>query len=210
MYTPAHFAEPDLAACQALIRANSFGILISAGPDGIVATHLPFLIEPARGPLGTLVAHMARANPQWQKLPEAGELLVVFPGIHAYISPAWYQSRLAVPTWNYEAVHAYGTARLIEPPDDVKAMLHRLVAENEAAAGSGWSMDRLPADFVDKQVKGIIGFEIALTRLEGKRKLSQNRPAQDAEGAIAGLLGTGDPANMAVAEAMRRVLATRG
>ncbi len=203
MYVPSHFAETDIAALHALMRAHDFATLVGVVDGAPFATHLPFLLDPGRGRYGTLCGHMARANPHWRAFAGGGEAMVVFQGPHAYVSPSWYATReKVVPTWNYMVVHAYGVPRIIADAAAARAHLERLLAVQESGMKRPWSLAGQPADFVAAMVKGVVGFEIPLTRLEGKAKLSQNRPAADRAGAIAGLRESGDPVAMALAEAM--------
>ncbi len=206
MYVPPAFEQSDLAACHGLIEANGFGTLVSApaGTAAPEATHLPFLLDRTRGPKGMLTGHMARANPNRELL--GAEALVIFQGPHAYVSPSWYEDAPAVPTWNYLAVHAYGTPEIIDDPAAVRAVLARLVALHEAAPGAPWKLDSLPCDFVDDMVRGIVAFEIPIARLEGKWKLSQNRSVADREGVIRALHAQGDPMSQAVAGEMAAVM----
>jgi transcriptional regulator len=201
MYIPKAFEENRLDALHALIRQYSFGTVVSQCPEGMVASHLPFLLDPGRGPRGTLVGHMARANPHWQNLQTGGEVLVIFQGPHAYISPSWYENPLNVPTWNYVAVHAYGHPRLIEDTASLRRILETMVGTYEAAFSRPWSFD-LPADYVDQMMRAIVGFEIEIARLEGKLKLGQNRTSTDKAGAIAGLLEQGGALGVEVARLM--------
>ncbi len=202
MYVPSAFQQSDLAACHGLIEANGFGTLVSprAGASAPVATHIPFLLDRTRGTNGTLTGHMARANPHRGLL--SGEALVLFQGPHAYVSPSWYEASPAVPTWNYLAVHAYGTPKIIADPARVRATLARLAEVHEAGRSAPWKIESLPGDFVGDMVRGIVVFEIPIARLEGKWKLSQNRSAADRKGVIEGLRAEADPMSQAVAEAM--------
>jgi transcriptional regulator len=208
MYTPAHFRLEDRAKLTALIQANSFATLTTHGSGGLTASHLPFLYDETVGPHGTLYAHLARANAQWRDFSGAGgtEALVVFHGDHGYISPTWYAAGSEgrnVPTWNYEAVHAYGVPRVIEQPERTVDLLERTIRRYEKA-GSAYSVRSHSDEFLAKMVQAIVAFEIPVTRLEGKFKLSQNRSKEDLTGAIAGLEAAGDPASMRLAAAMRR------
>ena len=208
MYTPAHFRTDDRAKPTAVIAANSFATLTTRGANGLTTSHLPFLYDEAAGPHGTLFAHLARANGQWRDFSGApdAEALVVFQGEHGYISPTWYASYATmqhVPTWNYEAVHAYGVPRVIEDAGRTVEVLERTIRRYEAPS-STYSVQSHPADFLAKMVKAIVAFEIPVTRLEGKFKLSQNRTREDLAGAIAGLEAAGDPASLRLAAAMRR------
>src|SRR3981189_1385300 len=141
-----------------------------------VATHLPFLLDAGRGPYGTLMAHMARANLQWKTFNGEQEALVIFQGPHAYISPSWYEVELSVPTWNYAAVHAYGILEIIEDNAVLYDLLKALIQTHEARFERPWDF-QLPDDYLQKMMRGIVGFEIQITRLEGKFKMSQNRTA---------------------------------
>jgi transcriptional regulator len=144
---------------------------------------------------------MARANDQWQRLQGGGEVLAIFQGPHAYISPSWYEAELAVPTWNYVAVHAYGIATLIEEDAALTRMLGELVHTFEAGLPNPWRF-QLPTEFTERMLRGIVGFRIEITRLEGKLKLSQNRSAADRKGAVTALQRNGDPTGVAVAQLM--------
>ncbi len=203
MYVPRNFAEDDIAALHALMRAHGFATLVSVVDAAPFATHLPILLDPGPGRYGTLCGHMARANPHWQAFAGGGEAMVVFQGPHAYVSPSWYETReKVVPTWNYVVVHAYGVPRIIADAAATRVHLERLLAVQESAMKRPWSLAGQPADFVAAMVQAVVGFEIPVTRLEGKAKLSQNRPAADHAGAIAGLGESGDPVALALAEAM--------
>jgi len=203
MYIPESFAETDADVLHGIIRDHNFAILVTIAEGVPFATHLPFLLDAERGPRGTLVAHMARANPQWRSFADGAEALVVFQGPHAYVSPSWYASRdKVVPTWNYVAVHAYGTPRVIEDEAQVRDILARLVGQQERAFETPWRMDGQPADFLAAMVRGIVAFEIPIARLEGKRKLSQNRPAADHDGAARALADSDDAMASAVAALM--------
>lgn len=189
MYVPAAFAQTDLGALHDLIDAHDFGLLVSQGPDGLIASHLPFMLERGKGPHGTLYAHVARANPQWRNIAD-GEAMAVFQGPHAYISPSWYKSHPSVPTWNYAAAHAYGRVTLIEDGAALQALVNSLVARHEGQRRPAWSTDGLPQKFIDGMLRGIVGFEITITRIDGKQKLSQNRSSTDRRGVIAALAGS--------------------
>jgi transcriptional regulator len=205
MYIPEAFRETRLDLLQAFMQQHSFGLLVSHQAGCLEASHLPLLLDADRGPSGTLIGHMARANPQWRGFRAADELLVIFSGPHAYISPSWYETRLSVPTWNYAAVHAYGVPHLVEEPAAVRSILEAMVQTYEAPFDAPWPMD-LPDDFVERMMKAIVGFEITITRLDGKLKLGQNRSQADQLGAIAGLTRQGDPSSLAVATLMQEAL----
>ena len=176
MYLPRHFTIEDLAAMHHVIRENSFATLVTAGNAGPFATHLPVLLDAERGPFGTLRAHVARANSQWQTFDGRAQALFIFQGAHGYISPSWYEPGPAVPTWDYVAVHASGRPRLIEDDDQVLAVLCDLVAIYEAGSAAPWRIEDQDPDYVRQLARGIVAFEMTIERLEGKAKLGQNRP----------------------------------
>lgn len=200
VYLPPVFTEARPEVLIEHIEQYDFGLLVSHGTGGLVASHIPFLVERDAGQLH-LLGHLARPNPQVGDL-EGSEVLAIFHGPHAYISPAWYASGPAVPTWNYVDVHAYGTARLVEDADWLSDLLRRLVERHEGRNPAPWRMQDLPEAYLRGMLKGIIGFDIAVTRLEGKYKLSQNRPASDRPRVIAALEGGGNPDACAVARLM--------
>jgi transcriptional regulator len=203
MYIPKHFQITDSAWCHALMRAQSFAAMITADDAGVpFATHLPILVDPARGPFGTLRGHVARANPHWRYLAAGRPTLVIFSGAHAYVSPSWYATHPSVPTWNYVAVHAAGTGALVEDPEQVKALLVDLVHTYESPGPSAWSFGSLAADYLAGMQRGIVAFEIPIERLEGKAKLSQNRDAVDQARTREALAATDDPLARAVAALM--------
>ena len=202
MYLPSHFAETDTACIHDLMRRNSFATIVTQAGEAPFATHMPVLLHAERGPLGTLVSHMARANEQWRHFADGREVLVIFHGPHAYVSPSWYEKRPAVPTWNYAAVHAYGVPRIIEDATSLRTMLRELVQHFEANREQPWGAE-LTDEYLDKLSPGIVGLEIAITRLEGKFKLSQNRSAADKAGVIVALAQSPDQTAREVAELMK-------
>jgi transcriptional regulator len=203
VYIPKHFEVTDTAWCHALMRAQSFAVMITADDAGVpFATHLPFLVDDTRGPFGTLRGHVARANPHWRYLAAGRPALVVFSGAHAYVSPSWYASHPSVPTWNYVAVHATGTGTLVEDPARVKTLLADLVRVYEGSRPAAWSFASLSADYVDGMQRGIVAFEIPIGRLEGKAKLSQNRDTVDQGRTREALAAADDPLARAVAALM--------
>jgi transcriptional regulator len=202
MYIPSAFHVEDPARLAAFIRNQSFATLVTVDAGTPFASHLPMLFYAQAGPRGTLVSHMARANPQWRHFASGAEVLAIFHGPHGYISPAWYETAPAVPTWNYAAVHAYGVPVLITEQERIVDLLHELVATYESAFERPWSGD-LPEEFRDKLIHGIVAFEIPVTRLEGKFKLSQNRPSADVDGVIEALSRSNDPESHALARLMR-------
>ena len=187
MYIPRHFLLQDETLISQIINDNSFGTLISSGSHGLQASHLPFEFD---APRGCLISHMARANPQWRDFDEQAELLAIFQGPHGYISPRWYETVLAVPTWNYVAVHVYGTAKIIEDDAEVAQLLERLVAKYENQLGNPWKLEA-PKEWQENLRRAIVGFEISVARIEAKVKMSQNRPASDVAGVISGLEAQG-------------------
>jgi transcriptional regulator len=204
MYIPAAFRETRLEVLHALIREHSFASLVSLVDGQLFATHLPLLLDPTRGAHGTLRGHMARANPHWRSFERGAEALVIFQGPHAYISPSWYGTGPAVPTWNYSAVHAYGTPVVVGAADDIRALLDETVGTFEAHLPEQWSTARAGDEYITRMAQGIVAFELRIARLEGKRKLSQNRPA-DIESAAAGLRAHGDATGQRVADQMLEV-----
>lgn len=202
MYTPAHFQVNDRDTLHAFMRRHSFATLVSQEGGVPQATHLPFLLNPIQGNHGILLSHMARANPQWRHFSNT-EVLVIFTGPHAYISPAWYATQPAVPTWNYTAVHAYGIPRIVTDHDRFVQMLHDLVEFYETGRPNRWH-GTLPAEFRDGLMKGIVGLEIEITRIEGKFKLSQNRP-KDAPSVIAMLEDSMNQTDRDTAKMMKKL-----
>lgn len=202
MYTPAHFVWDDKEAIAAFMARHSFAVLIDVADGVPVATHLPLLYEAGRGPLGTLVGHMAKANPQWERFRSGAEVMVLFWGPHAYVSPSWYAGAPNVPTWNYATVHAYGRPTLMPDPAAARATLQKLVETYEGGFARPWKME-LPERYEAGMINGIMAFEIELTRIEGKAKLSQNRKPEDQAGALAGLEAQPDPDSQATAAMMR-------
>ena len=172
-------------------------------PEGVpTASHIPLFLDTESDGPDRLLGHVAKANTQWRDFDGETEAMAMFWGPHAYVSPSWYQSEKMVPTWNYVTVHAYGKPRVLAEPKDARDVLARLIDAYESDATGNWSMDRLPETFVEKQLKGIVAFEMPIGRLQGKFKLSQNRSAADREGVIEGLRGSGDPESLEVARLM--------
>ena len=186
MYLPAHFKEKDEAKIAAVIRANSFATLVTFDGAQPFASHVPLVLQPARGSHGSLLGHIARANPQWPHFSSGAEALAIFTGPHAYISPSWYKTANMVPTWNYVAVHVYGVPRLVEDTAPFEEILRLTINEYESGRPAPWR-DTLPADYKAGMMKAIVGFEIEITRVEAKFKLSQNRQPEDIAGAIVAL-----------------------
>ena len=200
VYLPPHFTETRPEVLVAHIERHDFGLLVT-NSGGLIASQIPFLVE-RRGPDLILQGHLARPNPQVAALGE-GEALAIFAGPHAYISPGWYEAGPAVPTWNYATVHAYGAARAIDDTDWLRTLLRRLSERHEAREAKPWRMDDLPAPYVGSMLNGIVGVEIAVSRLEGKFKLSQNRPEGDRPRIIAALDARGEQDSTGIADLMR-------
>jgi transcriptional regulator len=211
MYEPPLHREDDLSTQHALIRARPLGLLISSGPQGLVANAIPFLIDPAASKLGTLRAHVARANGQWRDLLHAPEALVVFQGAEHYVSPSWYATKRetgkVVPTWNYVMVQARGAARIIEEDAWLSWQIEELTNGQEARRDKPWAVGDAPPDFIALQRRAIVGIEIEIAEIHGKWKASQNRNAADRAGVVAGLeeLGDEEARDMAaIVKAIRR------
>jgi len=212
MYIPAHFDEPRAEVLHALMTAHPFGTLVSYGPDGLDANHLPFHLDTAQGPLGTLHAHVARANPLWRAVADGDEVLVIFRAGDAYVSPNWYPSKheahRQVPTWNYRVAHARGRVRIRDDERYVRGVVARLTRAHEAAQPVPWKMSDAPVDYIDSMLQAVVGIEIGITRLEGKYKLSQNREQRDRQGAGKALAAQADSGARALGEAMLAAIAT--
>jgi len=197
MYQPPHHREDRLEVQHALIRAHPFGLLVTLGADGLVANSIPFILE-QREPFGVLKGHVARANSQWRDFRPDTEALVVFQGVEGYITPSWYATKRetgkVVPTWNYAIVQARGPLRVVEDRGWLADQIAALTTLLEANRKAPWSVADAPAPFVEAQLKGIVGMEIPIASIEGKWKLSQNRPEADRRGVVEGLRAAGDEA----------------
>ncbi|MXP62010.1 FMN-binding negative transcriptional regulator [Roseomonas sp. M0104] len=207
MYTPPAFREDDLSALHATIGAARLANLVTAGAEGVMATPLPLFLDPAEGSRGVLYGHLARANPQW-KAASSGEALAIFMGPDAYVTPSWYAAKRetgkVVPTWNYVAVHAHGPVEFFEDTERLLAVVTRLTERHEGGRAAPWAVGDAPEGFIRAQLRGIVGLRMPITRLEGKRKLSQNRSAEDRAGVRAGLAASDDAADRAVAALIPR------
>jgi transcriptional regulator len=211
MYIPAHFREDDLATLQALMREYSFATLVSTTDEGVpIATSLPFLLESEPAPYGTLKAHMALGNPQWRTFRQDREVLVLFQGPHAYITPSWYEETLSVPTWNYATVHAYGIPRVMEDPATLYELLKTLIQTHEAQFADPWPFEQLPGEYLEKMMKGVVGFSLEVTRLEGKFKMSQNRAPRERARVAEELRKSQDPSRAVVGELVRDTRKRKG
>ena len=202
VYLPPAFTESRDEVLLAHVERYDFALLVSHGQQGLIASQIPFLVERRDGKL-VLQGHLARPNPQLADLDGGGEVLAIFEGPHAYISPSWYLAGPAVPTWNYASVHVYGAARTIHDHDWLREMLRRLSERHEAREAAPWRMQDLPAPFLASMLNGIVGVEIEVARLEGKFKLSQNRPAGDRPRIVAALEQREDAPSRDVAQLMR-------
>ena len=195
MYLPAHFAETRPEVLAGIIRAHPLGMLVTHGAEGLDADHIPFAFDPGAGTHGVLTAHVARANPLWQRCPTGSPVMVVFRGAEAYISPNWYPSKheahRQVPTWNYEVVHAHGTLTVRDDERFVRGVVGRLTRRHEAGEARPWKMSDSTPEFINGMLKSIVGIEIAVTSLVGKRKLGQNKAPRDRLGAAEALLARG-------------------
>jgi transcriptional regulator len=202
MYNPPHFQEQRPEVLHQLIREHSLAALVTLGTEGLIANHVPLILDPAAGELGTLRGHLSRMNPQWRdSLPDV-QALAIFQGPAAYITPSWYPSKDAggkvVPTYNYMVVHVHGPLQTYDDPRLLERNVRDLTELHEARFAQPWSVDDAPADYVQGMLKGIVGIEIPIARLEGKWKLSQNRPPEDRQGAVDGLRQAGDPLSVAM------------
>jgi transcriptional regulator len=205
MYMPKHFEEHDIGVLHALIRSHPLGTWVTQAGGELLANHIPFLVDPSRGERGTLVGHVARANPVWQSFSKDVASLIVFQGPEGYISPSFYESKKehgkVVPTWNYVVVHAHGVPQVIDDAGWLRKHVSAMTDLQESRHPPGdWKVTDAPADFIDSMVKMIVGIEIPMLKLEGKWKMSQNRAMPDRLGTVAGLRARGDEAVAAVVE----------
>jgi transcriptional regulator len=207
MYQPPHHREDRLEVQQALIRAHPLGTLITFGAGRLEANFIPFLLDATCGPNGLLQGHLARANGQWRDYDPRIEALVVFQGPESYITPSWYATKAetgkVVPTWNYAVVQARGPLRVIDDRDWLRAQVEALTRSQEARRDHPWAVGDAPEAFVEAQIKGIVGLEIPIAHIEGKWKVSQNRPEADRLGVVDGLAASGDATSGAMAELVR-------
>lgn len=203
MYIPNHFAEPRVDVLHQLIRSRPLATLVTLSSSGLNANHIPLHLSEQPAPFGALSGHVARANPIWNDIANNVEVLAIFHGPDAYISPSWYPTKAAtgkvVPTWNYAVAHAYGTLRVIDDASWLRTHLEMLTAQNEAMFAEPWRIDDAPSDFTENLIGAIVGIQIAITRLSGKWKVSQNQSAENRAGVVNGLHARGgmDAAEMA-------------
>lgn len=213
MYVSKHFQLNDQDALWSLIESNPFAAWVCHGQNGLIANHIPFFLDRRRGPLGTLVSHVARPNDVWRQLSEETPSVVMFQGPQAYVTPAWYPAKKehgkVVPTWNYTAVHVHGVARVIEDRDWLMSMLNQMTNANEAGLEEPWRVSDAPADYIEKQLSAIVGIEIQIDRIEGKLKASQNQPLKNQVGVVDGLLKQGRDQSTLMADLVRYSMAKK-
>lgn len=209
MYQPPAFREDRIEVQHQLIRAHPLGLLVTAGPAGLLANLFPFLMDSEGTDKGTLRLHIARANPQWRELEAIEECLVVFRGPQDYVTPSWYETKRetgkVVPTWNYVTVHVWGRPRVIRDDVWLRRQIEDLTDSRESKRAAPWKVDDAPPDFIAAQMRAIIGVEIPISRIEGKWKMSQNRPEADRAGVAAGFREAG-----AAGEAIAAIVEERG
>lgn len=204
MYIPKHFEESRTDVLHGLMRAHPLAALVTLGDDGLIVNHVPFLLKAPEGEFGTLTAHLPRSNPLWRQFSMTVETVAIFQGTDTYITPSWYPSKQehgkAVPTWNYAVVHAHGLPRVIEDAEWILRHLAELTDEHERAQASPWKLSDAPEDFTGRLVESLVGIEIPISRLQGKWKVSQNRPRADKLGVVAGLQSMADEESRTMAE----------
>jgi transcriptional regulator len=207
VYVPAHFREDRVELLHETMRRIALGTLVTIGADGPEAAHVPMLVDAAPAPFGTLTGHLARANPQWRNARPETKALAIFVGPEDYISPGWYPTKAetgkVVPTWNYLAIHATGKLRFFDDAERLRAIVTRLTETHEARRAEPWQVTDAPSGYIDAMLKAIVGFELVIETLEGKWKMSQNRPEADRQGVVAGLAREGGSADVAAIVAER-------
>ena len=207
MYAASAFRQDNVSELHAMMQAIGFATIAANGPDGLIAAHIPLILDEDDNRTVTLRGHVSRANPFWRAVGAGTDVLAIFVGPHHYVSPGWYPSKQehgrVVPTWNHVAVHAAARATAIEDPSWLHAHLTALTNRHEAAMTEPWLVTDAPEDFVAKMIQGIVGLELVITKLEGINKLSQNRSAEDRAGVIAGLETQDDASAAPVAALMR-------
>jgi transcriptional regulator len=213
VYLPAHFEERRIDVLHGLIREQPLGTLVTMGSEGITANHVPFEVDPEPAPFGTLRAHVARANPVWRDHAPGAEALVIFQGASAYVSPSWYPSKRetgkVVPTYNYVVVHARGRLLAIEDPAWLRRLVGRLTDRHEAGSEHPWKVTDAPEDYIESQLRAIVGIEIVPGSLVGKWKVSQNRPPLDRDGVVRGLERAADARSLDMAKRVKDALPPR-
>jgi transcriptional regulator len=207
MYQPDDFPVEDVSEMHALMRARPFAALISSGSTGLYASHLPTVLKD-EGPYGVIECHLARPNPHWKELAEGNEALMIFQGPEGYITPNWYPSKAqhgkVVPTWNFAVVHAYGRPEVMKDKDWLLQHVTELTAQQESSEAKPWTPSDAPATYIEIMLRGIVGFRFAITRLEGKWKMSQNREVQDRVGVVKGLSARAAGDDLEIAEVVSR------
>lgn len=213
MYTPKAFEVTELPIIQAAMKQSDLATLVTVTPGGLVATHLPLLLDEAKGPYGTLTGHVSRANLQWRETDPEAEALIIFLGLDSYVTPNWYAAKQetgrVVPTWNYAAIHAYGRIRFFEDTERLRTVVTELTKRHEATFPAPWQVTDAPAAYIDSQLKAIVGFDFQILRLEGKQKFNQNRSLEDRMGVIEGLRELQDERKTQVAELMEEIESRR-
>lgn len=211
MYVSKHHQLTDRDAIHSLVEAYPLGAWVCHSTEGLIANHVPFYLDRTRGTHGTLVGHVARANTVWRQLSPAVPSVVMFQGAQSYITPSWYPGKAehgkVVPTWNYVVAHAHGTARVMDDPVWMLRMLHQLTSSQESRQASPWRVGDAPAGYIEKMMRGIVGIEIAIDRLEGKLKASQDEDWQDRQGTVQGLLSQPGEQSQAMAALVLNALA---
>ena len=205
MYQPDHFRVEDVPEMHALMRARPLAALVSAGSAGLYGSHLPTVLKDNE-PYGVIECHLSRANPHWRDLAEGNEALMIFQGPESYVTPNWYPSKArhgkVVPTWNYAVVHAYGRPEVMQEKDWLRRHVGELTAQQERTEAKPWELSDAPDSYIEVMLRGIVGFRFAITRLEGKWKMSQNREAQDRAGVVEGLRARAEGDDLKVAESV--------
>jgi transcriptional regulator len=213
VYTPKDFKVEDLSILHAAMRRSGLAILVTITPTGLVATHLPLLLYEHRGPNGTLLGHLSRANLQWHQSDPAAEALIIFTGPETYVTPSWYPAKQetgrVVLTWNYTAIHAYGHLTFFDDPGRLRQIVTRLTDQHEASFPKPWKVTDAPPTYIDSQLKAIVGFEMPILRIEGKQKFNQNRSLEDRTGVIQGLHELADSRKDQVADLMEEIESRR-
>jgi len=206
MYTPSYFKDADLTRLHAQINGARLAMLVTSGESGLQASHLPLLFNHDEGEHGTLYGHFAKANPQWKDLQSGAQVLVIFPGGDAYVSPSFYPAKAehgkVVPTWNYLAIHAYGHAEVFTEQQRLLELVSALTDKHETGRASPWAVTDAPADYIEKMLGAIVGFALPIERLEGKRKLNQNRSTEDIAGVRDGLAASDQANDQEIAQQM--------
>jgi transcriptional regulator len=214
MYTPKDFLVEDAATIQQFLHAHPFAILVTMTAEGLLATHLPLMFDEQPAPHGTLVGHVSRANQQWRDSDPTQQALAIFSGPETYVTPNWYAAKAetgrVVPTWNYAAIHVYGTLDFFDDPDRLRTIVTRLTNVHEANSPRPWKVSDAPASYIEGQLRAIVGFEMRITRIEAKQKFNQNRSAEDRAGVIRGLRDLNDPRKSEVADLMAELEQRRG